>query len=247
LVLQGLFSLSLVRNGRPVISRRWTDSRAHLDFREHFLREGVVTIPQFLRPGFANRVSRDIFELGDRLWSRVTHNIQRSRRGDVDPYSKAGRRRYFSFSFDQYKSERPTTAGVASGSVSPANTAIDKLLVSLSGSGFEQLASSITKEDLSSNGTIATLTKYAPRDFLALHTDGVAGRKVAFVLNLTLFWLPHWGGHLVILNLPKAASHIAIIPQFNSLTLFRTPRPHMVTAVAERCTAARFAISGWLY
>jgi Rps23 Pro-64 3,4-dihydroxylase Tpa1-like proline 4-hydroxylase len=90
-------------------------------------------------------------------------------------------------------------------------------------------------------------TLYAPGDFLRLHSDAESekGRRVAYVLNLTMGeWPPHWGGYL---NFYDEALDVeqAFRPRFNSLNLFRVPQWHSVGEVSASAPLARYAITGW--
>lgn len=90
-------------------------------------------------------------------------------------------------------------------------------------------------------------TLYAPGHFLAAHddSDSPRGRRVAYVLNLTVGeWRPEWGGYL---NFYDEAGDIerAMRPRSNSLNMFRVPQWHGVGHVAPFSPAARFAITGW--
>lgn len=88
-------------------------------------------------------------------------------------------------------------------------------------------------------------TRFRPGHFLAPHTDGVDGtRLAAFVLSLESEWRPHWGGQTHIDDNHGATQVLA--PQFNTLTLFTVPRDHFVAQVATYAPRGRIAISGWL-
>ena len=90
-------------------------------------------------------------------------------------------------------------------------------------------------------------TLYAPGDFLRLHSDAESerGRRVAYVLNLTLGdWQPHWGGYLNFFD-DDGDIELAFKPRFNSLNLFRVPQWHDVGEVSRAAPLARYAITGW--
>jgi SM-20-related protein len=91
----------------------------------------------------------------------------------------------------------------------------------------------------------AQATLYRPGDFLSLHDDGQGeGRIAAYTLGFTRGWRPDWGGQLLFHD---SAGEIerGLAPAFNSLTLFRTPRPHSVASVAPYAGAPRLSIVGW--
>jgi Rps23 Pro-64 3,4-dihydroxylase Tpa1-like proline 4-hydroxylase len=90
-------------------------------------------------------------------------------------------------------------------------------------------------------------TLYAPGDFLRPHTDAESqrGRLIAYVLNLTVGeWRPEWGGALTFLDGDGRAGE-ALLPRFNSLSLFRVPQWHEVSRVAPTAPIGRYAVTGW--
>lgn len=92
----------------------------------------------------------------------------------------------------------------------------------------------------------AQATRYAPGHFLTRHDDVHAGegRLVAYVLNLSKDWKPEWGGLLQFLEGNEVVETFA--PTFNTLTMFKVPRDHCVSAVAPFATGNRLAITGWM-
>lgn len=93
----------------------------------------------------------------------------------------------------------------------------------------------------------AQATRYLPGHYLNEHDDEKpgAGRRLAYVLNLSPAWRPSWGG---LLNFLDADGHVAeaYTPAFNALNLFRVPQPHMVSQVAAFAGAPRLSITGWI-
>lgn len=89
---------------------------------------------------------------------------------------------------------------------------------------------------------------YRSGHFLLPHDDGVGdtGRKIAYVVNLSKNWLSGWGG---LLQFHDASGNVteALLPAFNSLSLFRIPAMHSVSCVTPFAIEPRLAISGWLY
>ena len=88
-------------------------------------------------------------------------------------------------------------------------------------------------------------SRYSPGSFLSPHHDSGNGR-VAFVLNLSRFWLPQWGGLLTFLNDDWQTVRRICTPAFNTLCLFELPAngtvPHLVTQVVA---GHRLAFTGW--
>lgn len=93
----------------------------------------------------------------------------------------------------------------------------------------------------------AQATRYRPGHYLNEHDDEKpgAGRRLAYVLNLTPAWRPSWGG---LLGFVDGDGHLAeaYTPAFNALNLFRVPQPHLVSQVAAFAGAPRLSITGWI-
>lgn len=93
----------------------------------------------------------------------------------------------------------------------------------------------------------AQATRFRPGHYLTEHDDDKpdAGRRLAYVLNLTPGWRTSWGG---LLGFVDADGHLAeaYTPAFNALNLFVTPQPHLVTQVADFADRPRLSITGWV-
>jgi Rps23 Pro-64 3,4-dihydroxylase Tpa1-like proline 4-hydroxylase len=90
-------------------------------------------------------------------------------------------------------------------------------------------------------------TLYGPGNFLWPHSDAESerGRRVAYVLNLTLGeWKPQWGGYLNFYDSDWDIEQ-SFRPRFNCLNLFRVPQWHDVSEVTAAAPLARYAITGW--
>ncbi len=96
----------------------------------------------------------------------------------------------------------------------------------------------------------AQLTRYKPGHFLKHHSDegyqAPQKRKVAYVLSLSKNWQADWGG-LLHLQEGKDAITQSLIPEFNSITLFKVPTAHFVSQVTNYCPASRYSLTGWLW
>jgi SM-20-related protein len=92
----------------------------------------------------------------------------------------------------------------------------------------------------------AQAARYEPGCFLTSHTDRVPGerRRAAYVLGLTRRWHPDWGGLLIFTDVEGNVTD-AYTPGFNTLDVFRTPRPHSVTPVTPFASGIRQSITGW--
>lgn len=93
----------------------------------------------------------------------------------------------------------------------------------------------------------AQATYYAPGHFLNTHNDmgEVAERRAAYVMGFSKNWRTDWGGQLLFLDDHGNATS-GVNPKFNSLTLFKVPRTHIVTQVSSFAGGPRLSITGWL-
>ena len=89
-------------------------------------------------------------------------------------------------------------------------------------------------------------TRYSAGHFLTEHHDDVVGknRKLAYVINLSLSWKPEWGGILQFIA-DDGVIMEDFLPRFNSLSIFKVPVMHRVSAVGESVSANRLALTGW--
>lgn len=92
------------------------------------------------------------------------------------------------------------------------------------------------------------LSKYKSGSFLSPHSDRGNG-TLAFVINLTKFWKPQYGGNLCFMNEDRTEIIDTVVPEFNSFIIFHVPEekgiPHFVSHVAPNIEHSRFAITGW--
>lgn len=95
--------------------------------------------------------------------------------------------------------------------------------------------------------TSAQATRYSAGHFLTLHNDHQDNelRYAAYVINLTREWKPDWGGLLHFIDEDGQVTD-TVCPQFNCISLFKTPRLHCVSSVAPYVQAQRLTITGWL-
>ncbi len=92
----------------------------------------------------------------------------------------------------------------------------------------------------------AQATQYSRGHFLNIHDDTgtKAERRAAYVMGFSKNWRSDWGGHLLFLDGDDVEQGFA--PSFNTLTLFKVPRRHVVTQVTNFAGAGRFSVTGWL-
>ncbi len=93
----------------------------------------------------------------------------------------------------------------------------------------------------------AQATRYLPGHFLTQHTDEnlEEGRLYAYVMGFSKEWNPDWGGLLHILDDDKNIVK-TLIPEYNTLSIFKVPQNHFVSLVSPFAKKERLAITGWL-
>jgi len=93
----------------------------------------------------------------------------------------------------------------------------------------------------------AQATRYLPGHFLTQHNDEneQEGRLYAYVIGFSENWNPDWGGLLSLLD-SKGNIVSTLIPEYNSLSIFKVPQNHFVSYVSPMAKNPRLAITGWL-
>ena len=96
--------------------------------------------------------------------------------------------------------------------------------------------------------TTLFLSKYKSGNFLSPHSDKGNGR-LAFVINLTKFWKPQYGGNLHFMNDERTEITDTFTPEFNNFVIFNVPEgdgvPHYVSHVVQNVKVSRYAVTGW--
>jgi len=96
--------------------------------------------------------------------------------------------------------------------------------------------------------TTLFLSKYKAGNFLSPHSDKGNGR-LAFVIYLTKFWKPQYGGILHFMSDDRKDIIESYVPTFNSFVIFNVPPntgiPHFISHVSPNVKYSRFAITGW--
>lgn len=92
----------------------------------------------------------------------------------------------------------------------------------------------------------AQATRFKVGDFLTRHIDKIPGetRQIAYVLGLSPFWHPDWGGLLQFFE-NDGTPKMSWSPSYNSLTLFDVTKVHSVTSIAPFAEQKRYSITGW--
>lgn len=101
-------------------------------------------------------------------------------------------------------------------------------------------------DDLEFNRVDCHACRYRPGHFLREHGDHSTFEKrhMAYVFYFTPEWHADFGGVTYFLD-EDGSILDALIPRFNSLTLFRVPVLHSVSQVASYAPEPRLSITGW--
>ena len=117
----------------------------------------------------------------------------------------------------------------------------------LNSHAFIDILNNITGLNLTQLTTLF-LSKYKSGNFLSPHSDQGNGR-LAFVINLSKFWKPQYGGNLHFLNDDRTEIIETFVPGFNNMLIFYVPEengiPHYVSHIAPNVKFSRYAITGW--
>ena len=90
--------------------------------------------------------------------------------------------------------------------------------------------------------------RYLPGHFLTPHDDDDTheGREVTWILNLTRDWRAEWGGLLHLMDDEGREITQSFVPAFNTMILFKPPRWHFVSQVANFARQPRYTLTGWM-
>ena len=219
-----------------------------------FGRYGRLHLPQFLAPPGAETLSAALRDAGG--WTVST--IGRGSTVDipVDAFAAADEparnallaaahneaRSGFHYMFESLRISDIVDSGAGDSLPGP----LRDLYAWLNGEAFLSFARALSGHDDLAY-VDAQATRYRAGHYLNEHDDekAGAGRRLAYVLNLTPEWRPSWGGLLAFLDHDGHVAE-AYTPAFNALNLFRTPQPHMVSQVSAFAAAPRLSITGWI-
>ena len=221
--------------------------------RAQFQREGKVQIAPFLADDVAHRMRAHLLGRGD--WVEVlnsgdrTFEIDRAgqsalsepERTQLNELVNASARDGFQYRYETLRVPNSTAERKAS-----AGEMLADFAEFMSNPPALSLLRDITGcNDIAFADAQATL--YRPGDFLTAHDDAVEGksRLAAYVLGLTPDWRTEWGG-LLMFHDKRGDVSCALLPRFNSLTLFSVPQLHSVSLVAPFTGGDRLSITGWL-
>ncbi len=223
--------------------------------RNRFAEHGRVLVPDILHPDFARDVLRAIS--AQEGWLLVTRIEGRHREFDAAQMELVPKDRLQTFedlvadearSGFQYRFERHLLYDNLRAGKLPAGP-LRELAELLNSDRFIGLLHAIMGKPFTPGETFCDgqLTRYRAGHFLTSHDDGLPEfrRVAAFVLNLTPDWSADLGGLLMFTG---EDGHVqeAFTPTFNTLSFFRVPQQHAVSAVAPFAQGARHAVTGWL-
>lgn len=221
-------------------------------YRQALARDGAVQIPSVLQDDAANALAHCLRH--EVPWTLAFREDGRSRTLDATAYAalpepeyakllsaaQARGRSQFEFVYDSYMLVRARQEGRDPGLL------LHVMLEFFNSPEFLEFAQWLSG-DVQLDAINAQATRYRPGHFLNEHDDSHSqeGRRYAYVLNLTApEWQPEWGG---VLRFPEwqGQPERRFVPRWNSLSIFRVPRPHEVLPVAAQATLPRLAITGW--
>ncbi|MDH4031251.1 MAG: 2OG-Fe(II) oxygenase, partial [Chromatiales bacterium] len=83
--------------------------------------------------------------------------------------------------------------------------------------------------------------------FLKDHADEspFEQRRAAYVIGMTRDWEADMGGVLMFLD-DSGRVEEALVPGFNTITVFRVPVRHLVSEVSPWVNGQRLSVTGWL-
>jgi len=126
------------------------------------------------------------------------------------------------------------------------NMFLYQLMAYMAGDEFFAFAQAVTG-DMEINQVAGQATRYVGGHFLKTHTDDSLSehRRAAYVIGMTQDWTADMGGLLMFLD-DKGDVQEALVPGYNTLTLFRVPMPHLVSNIPPWVPGERLAVTGWL-
>lgn len=124
---------------------------------------------------------------------------------------------------------------------------IHKLTAFLNGREFLDFGAAVIGHDAITKAD-AQATLYSRGSFLTRHVDEGAQkeRRAAYTISFCRNWQTDWGGLLMFLDKATTDVTSALVPRFNTLTIFDGLRVHAVSPVSAFAGDGRYSIAGWL-
>lgn len=220
-------------------------------YREAYLRDGIVQIPNIFEPEVAEALAQMIeamtFDLvmqgDDNHPLRLTTDQLSDQTKDLQEQLKRLMKRSgesYGFLYQVY----PMITSYLEGR-DPGHP-IHRLTEWLNGE-FSRFGAVITDQPQVAKAD-GQVTRYRPGDFIGQHTDDSNEpdtRLTAYTLGFTRDWRSDWGGQLLFHD-DKGDITQGFLPRFNTLTLFKVPVQHSVAPVAPYAQTYRHSVVGWL-
>lgn len=222
-------------------------------YAEAFQRDGLVQIPNFLSPDAAELILRHLqqntpwdqtYFVEDSGENQVIQESQWLSLSEQQQQTFIEQRRSSNADFDfWYESFMMVSAYQ---NKRHPSSILHKVLELINSAQYRKLMSDITGFT-QFNKLDAQATRYRAGHFLKKHNDENAQhqRQAAYVLSFTKDWQKSDGGLLQFFDQDGQETQ-ALVPQFNTLSIFAVPKWHEVTKVAENCEKERLSITGWL-
>lgn len=224
--------------------------------RQAFQRDGKVQIKDVLRPDFAEAIYQCL--LNDVPWELAVYRAGKSGKAAFARYSaeevaamgeegysrledeaRASASHQFQYLYDAYdvlKARRESRH---------PELLLQEFLTFMGSDELFDFAREVSG-DLEFNRIDCHACRYRQGQFLREHGDHspFENRHMAYVFYFTPDWHADYGGVTYFLDQDGGVLE-ALIPQFNSLTLFRVPVAHSVSQVASFAPKPRLSITGW--
>lgn len=220
---------------------------------ESFQKTHKLKIEQLLNERFAESLYQHIIRIPDtklnvacgirntKYEKKMIPTLQKRNQDNINEANKTFSKGEFSYVFHRGMNNTP-------GEITQFES---MLRLVLNSDEFKKTLSDITGLEITLLNTMF-LSKYKSGHFLSPHSDKGNG-KIAFVINLTKGWMPHYGGNLHFLSEDRTKIVETWTPTFNNMVIFYVPPdkdelfglPHFVGHVAPGLKISRYAITGW--
>lgn len=213
--------------------------------KESFAQQGIVRIENFLQPTSAETLSKYLSEFAD--FDNAFHlegsNRQASDKEIADLPVESRRQLYQAIYKDAAKGSGFLYGRNKITEQSP--TQLSEVLTLMNSESVLSIIKGITERPTLTHAD-AQATRFRVGDFLTRHIDDVPGetRQIAYVLGMSPFWHPDWGGLLQLFE-KNGTPTTSWAPMYNSLTFFDVTKVHSVTSIAPFAEKSRYSITGW--
>ncbi|MEJ2534884.1 MAG: 2OG-Fe(II) oxygenase family protein [Gammaproteobacteria bacterium] len=224
--------------------------------RERFLRDGRVQVESVLRPDFADAVHdglagpvpwRLMYYNHDGQGAEVVGRLEPEKRRALGPAGLAEleqrvveqARDRFQYYYEAYDVLDARRRGL------DPQPYLQRFLDFMGSDELFEFIADISG-DTQFNRVDCHACRYGPGHFLKEHADisPFEQRRMAYVFYFTRDWHADFGGITCFLD-DQGRIEDALLPGYNSLTLFRVPVAHNVTQVAAFAPRPRHSITGW--